>query len=531
MKYQNNNYEDEIDRMRARKHQTRRTSSSYPRNVKTNRRIQDDFEMVNLDDFPNNRKSSKKVSSKKHKKPKKRRIYRWVFLFAAVFACFLYLKRPMGSGYWTIAVYGVDSRDGHVGKGTLADVQIVCSINRKTGEIRLASVFRDTYLKIDSEDNYHKINEAFSRGGNDQANEALEANLDLKIDDYATFNWNAVADAINILGGIDLEITDKEFAYINAFISETVQSTGIGSVQLEHSGMVHLDGVQSVAYARLRLMDTDFNRTERQRKVLGLAMEKAKKADFKTLRILVGTVFPQISTSIGLDDLMELAKNAKKYYIGQTTGFPFSHTEMKIGKRDCVIPTTLESNVVQLHSFLYDDIPYNPSATVKKISSHIAEVSGLDTPGKDTESGKNVGAEIQGNNSEPPPQTEASTTSSEETNKAEEETASTSEGDLTESSSLEEESQTDNVADSTQAVESTNQSSASQEVTKPDGPGSSESQAPEQPTDNTNPAPVGPGVAPVGPGSAPTSQETAPIGPGSSLNSPGESDENRGPGV
>ena len=183
MKYQNNNYEDEIDRMRARKHQTRRTSSSHPRNARTNRRIQDDFEMVNLDDFPNNRKSSKKGSSKKHKKPKKRRIYRWIFLFAAVFACFLYLKRPMGSGYWTIAVYGVDSRDGHVGKGTLADVQIVCSINRKTGEIRLASVFRDTYLKIDSEDNYHKINEAFSRGGNDQANEALEANLDLKIDD------------------------------------------------------------------------------------------------------------------------------------------------------------------------------------------------------------------------------------------------------------------------------------------------------------------------------------------------------------
>ncbi len=358
----------------------------------------------------------------------------------------------------------------------------------------------------------------------------MEANLDLTIDDYATFNWNAVADAINILGGIDLEITDKEFAYINAFISETVQSTGIGSVQLEHSGMVHLDGVQSVAYARLRLMDTDFNRTERQRKVLGLAMEKAKKADFKTLRVLVGTVFPQISTSIGLDDLMELAKNAKKYYIGQTTGFPFSHTEMKIGKRDCVIPTTLESNVVQLHSFLYDDVQYNPSATVKKISSHIAEASGLDTPGKDTESGKNVGAEIQGNNPEPPPQTEASTTSSEETNKVEEETASTSEGDLTESSSLEE-SQTDNVADSTQAVESTNQSSASQEIIKPNGPGSSESQAPQQPTDNTNPAPVGPGVAPVGPGSAPTSQETAPIGPGSSLNSPGESDENRGPGV
>lgn len=132
------------------------------------------------------------------------------------------------------------------------------------------------------------------------------------------------------------EISDKEFAYINSFITETVNSTGVGSYQLEHSGMNHLDGVQAVAYARLRLMDTDFNRTERQRKVLGQAMEKAKNSKFKTLRTLVGAVYPQISTSIGVDDVLALAKGAKKYYIGQTSGFPFSHQEMKIGKKSCV---------------------------------------------------------------------------------------------------------------------------------------------------------------------------------------------------
>ena len=129
---------------------------------------------------------------------------------------------------------------------------------------------------------------------------------------------------------------------------------------------------------------------------MGLAMEKAKHADFNTLRILIGTVFPQISTSIGVDDLMLMAKDVKKYYIGQTTGFPFSHTEMLIEKRDCVVPTTLESNVIQLHEFLYDDTQFSPSGVVKNISAHIAKVSGIDTPGKDTETGKNVGAE--GNN-------------------------------------------------------------------------------------------------------------------------------------
>ena len=111
--------------------------------------------------------------------------------------------------------------------------------------------------------------------------------MDLEIDDYATFNWKAVADAITILGGIDLEISDSEFEYINSFITETVESTGLGSHHLEHAGMNHLDGVQAVAYARLRLMDTDYNRTARQRLVISLAMEKAKQADAQTLLTVV----------------------------------------------------------------------------------------------------------------------------------------------------------------------------------------------------------------------------------------------------
>ncbi len=393
MRYQKDPYEDEIDRMRARKKHGERRNTSRKKNLSF-----DDFEFIEdldeLDSRPIH--SKKKLLTKKHKQHKRKKWFLWIVLLAILLTGYLCWKRARNNGYWTVVVYGVDSRDGNLSKGALADVQILCSINRKTGEIRLASVFRDTYLKIDPDGNYHKINEAYFRGGREQAGEALKENLDLHIEDYATFNWKAVADAINILGGIDLEITDREFAYINSFITETVNSTGVGSVHLEHSGMNHLDGVQAVAYARLRLMDTDFNRTERQRKVMGLAMEKAKHADFNTLRILIGTVFPQISTSIGVDDLMLMAKDVKKYYIGQTTGFPFSHTEMLIEKRDCVVPTTLESNVIQLHEFLYDDTQFSPSGVVKNISAHIAKVSGIDTPGKDTETGKNVGAE--GNN-------------------------------------------------------------------------------------------------------------------------------------
>lgn len=340
--------------------------------------------------------SSHRPGSHTRKKRRKTGFLKIFCLAAAVIAGVWAFHWFRDDGYWTIAVFGVDSRDGNTGKGALSDVEMLCSIHRKTGEIRLLSVFRDTYLRIDQKEDFNKINEAYFLGGPEQAIKALEDNLDLQIDDYATFNWKAVVDAINVLGGVDIDITDKEFAYINSFITETVNSTGVGSYQLEHSGMNHLDGVQAVAYARLRLMDTDFNRTERQRKVLGQAMEKAKNSDLKTLTTLIGTVYPQTKTSIGVDNLAGMAKNAKKYYISQTSGFPFSHQEIKIGKKACVVPTTLESNVIQLHSFLYNTENYVPSESLKSISTHIIEVSGLGEPGKDIESGKNVGAE--GNN-------------------------------------------------------------------------------------------------------------------------------------
>lgn len=340
--------------------------------------------------------SSHRPGSHTRKKRRKTGFLKIFCLAAAIIAGVWAFHWFRDDGYWTIAVFGVDSRDGNTGKGALSDVEMLCSIHRKTGEIRLLSVFRDTYLRIDQKEDFDKINEAYFLGGPEQAIKALEDNLDLQIDDYATFNWKAVVDAINVLGGVDIDITDKEFAYINSFITETVNSTGVGSYQLEHSGMNHLDGVQAVAYARLRLMDTDFNRTERQRKVLGQAMEKAKNSDLKTLTTLIGTVYPQTKTSIGVDNLAGMAKNAKKYYISQTSGFPFSHQEIKIGKKACVVPTTLESNVIQLHSFLYNTENYVPSENLKSISTHIIKISGLGEPGKDIESGKNVGAE--GNN-------------------------------------------------------------------------------------------------------------------------------------
>ena len=477
----------------------------------------------------NRMRQDRSAYERPHKKRrKKKEIGKILFLVVILVAGLSLYHHFRDNGYWTIAVFGVDSRDGNLGKGALSDVEMLASINKKTGEIRLVSVFRDSYLRISNEEEkYDKINEAYFLGGHEQAVQALENNLNIRIDDYATFNWKAVVDAINVLGGVDIEITDKEFAYINSFITETVNSTGVGSYQLEHSGMNHLDGVQAVAYARLRLMDTDFNRTERQRKVLGQAMEKAKSSGFKTLKTLVGAVYPQISTSIGVNDVLTLSKGAKKYYIGQTSGFPFSHQEMKIGKKSCVIPTTLESNVIQLHAFLFDDTSYAAPQSVQEISSYIAKKTGLGDPGKDTESGKNIGAEGNSGGGQTGGKSEQPAAAPAQTEPAVEESSAAG---IEESSESAEE--TMEATGNTETGSQEEPETSSGVISAPqDRPGSSESTAPdhEMTGPGTSNAPGNSSNGPVS-SNAPTAAET-----NAALEAPGQNavgqPEEAGPGV
>ncbi len=329
--------------------------------------------------------SRQRRGTRKKRRPLLKLAVLLVLVLVLAHVAWSFVSPYIGERYWTIAVFGVDSRDGNLDAGALSDVIMVASVDKRSGDVKLCSVFRDTYSRIDRDNNYHKINEAYFKGGHTQAIQALEDNLDLKIDDYITFNWSAVAKAITALGGVDLEITDSEFYYINAFITETVNSTGLGSVQLTQAGMNHLDGVQAVAYGRLRLMDTDFNRTARQRKVLSLAMDKAKTAGVKTLVNVAAYVFPEVSTSMGLSDVTTLARNVKKYNIAETGGFPFARTTKKIRKMDCVIPATLSSNVAELHRFLYGTEDYQPSETVKTISAHISELTGITEPAENAD--------------------------------------------------------------------------------------------------------------------------------------------------
>ncbi len=288
--------------------------------------------------------------------------------------------------YTNIALFGIDSRNESLGQGNHSDTIMVASINNKTKEVRLISVYRDTYLLIpeEGESFYNKANLGYFYGGPELAINELNLNLDLDITDYVSVNFSALIDTIDALGGIDIEITADEMFYINGYMTETSEITGKEKIELTESGLVHLNGMQATSYCRIRFVPTingthdDYGRTERQRIVLGKIAEKARKADLVTLNQTVDAVLPNVSTSLTPDDILSLLKGITKYELVGNIGFPFEKEGADMGyKGSCVVPADLTYNVMELHHFLFGVEGYQVSNAVENISIQIVEDSGV----------------------------------------------------------------------------------------------------------------------------------------------------------
>ncbi|MFQ6843197.1 MAG: LCP family protein [Lachnospiraceae bacterium] len=280
-------------------------------------------------------------------------------------------------GYRNLALFGVDSRDGELDGGTNSDTIMVCSINQKTGEIRLVSVYRDTYLDV-NEGSYSKANSAYAGGGPERAINMLNKNLDLDITDFATVDFSAVIEAVDLLGGIDIELTDEEVKWLNAYLVETSQVTGVSYENVQSSGMQHLSGIQAMAYCRIRYTEGwDYKRTERQRLVLEKIFEGAKSQGVTTLASMIGTMMPYIKTSLSNTEIIALAADIGKYTIADTQGFPYDQVAADVDAGDCVVPVNLAANVKQLHEYLFGDTDYTVSDTVQQISNQIINNTGI----------------------------------------------------------------------------------------------------------------------------------------------------------
>ena len=278
-------------------------------------------------------------------------------------------------GYRNVAIYGVDSRDSSLVKGNRRDCIIIASINNSTKEIKLISVYRDTYVNIEGY-GLDKITHAYSYGGPELALKTLNENLDLNITEFVTVNFDALADAINSIGGVDINIEENEIQYINNYLAETSKVTGLETKKVTNTGLQTLDGVQAVAYSRIRYTEGgDYKRTERMRTVIEAMFDKLKTKSLGEINNLVDQLLPEVYTNLEPNEVISLAPTMLTYKMKDSIGWPYK-TRGITTDRWYGVPVTLEENVKQLHKEIFGETDYTVSGTVKEISEDIINETG-----------------------------------------------------------------------------------------------------------------------------------------------------------
>ena len=361
-------------------------------------------------DGRNSGPKNKKVTSKKRKARKRRRIILFAVEMVALVVLGVVLWAVMKQtsmqkinvkeedivindtvennvamkGYRNIALFGLDARDKNLGKGNRSDTIMIASINLDTGEVKLCSVYRDTYMNLGN-DKYSKCNAAYASGGPEQAISMLNMNLDMNITDYVSIGFNGMIDVVNSLGGVEIDIREDEIKNLNdyqasMFSTETKKRLTDDYVKVTQPGLQTLNGLQATAYCRIRYTaGDDFKRAERQRTVLLAILEKAKTASVGTLNDTLDKVLPNVATNLDTKEMLSVLKDLASYKVVATDGFPFETNRVtgKVGKAgSCVIPTSLEDNVVLLHKFFFEQEEYTPSKSVSNYSARVSSDTG-----------------------------------------------------------------------------------------------------------------------------------------------------------
>lgn len=311
-------------------------------------------------------------------------------------------------GYYNILLLGVDSRNMDKLKGTRSDAIMIVSINKDTNDVKITSVYRDTYLKMGDTSTYDKITHACAYGGPEMSMKSLNQAMDLNISNYVVVNFKAVADLVDAVGGIEVDVQQYEIQQLNKYTKETANNIGRKKYKLvESPGVQTLEGVQAVSYGRIRKgVGDDFKRTERMRTVMSLVMDKMKEMPFKEIKKLIKIMTPQVQTNLTKGNILGLAFRLPQYNISTGDGWPYKVTTGSLNGGSYVFPSNLANNVKELHAKLFARVDYSPSSMVVTISNAIisrleAERAAgtitnektpvVDTPSTSTGTGGNTG--------------------------------------------------------------------------------------------------------------------------------------------
>ncbi len=286
-------------------------------------------------------------------------------------------------GYRNIAVLGTDARADDDESQVRSDAIIVASINEETDEVKMFSVFRDTLLDV-GDQGLDKITHAYFYGGAQQSLYALNRNLDLDIDEVVVINWKTVADIVDSVGGIEIDVQESELEELNKYIKNTAKNVDGPRDKVESAGKQTLNGVQAVTYARIRkdALTGDYRRNERMKIVFSETFKKVKSAGPLKMLSVARHAMPEVKTNLSTMDIIKMMMNVKSYDMtDSTTGFPYDVGSWTgyggAGYAWYGPPVNLANNVSKLHDQFFNQKDYTPTETVQEISVSIANLTGI----------------------------------------------------------------------------------------------------------------------------------------------------------
>ena len=298
------------------------------------------------------------------------------------------LKTVEVPDYRNILLLGIDTRNMDVADGSRSDAIMIASINESSKEVRVTSIYRDTLLKMGDWDSYEKVTHAHAYGGVEMTLQTLNQALDLDMTEYVEFNFKAVADAVDAVGGITVDVKEREIEQLNKYTIESANSIGKTDYHLvEEPGEQILDGAQAVSYGRIRKgVGDDYKRTERMRIVMELLLEKVKQMSVSEINDLLSIVLPQIKTNLTNTQILDLMADVNKYEVTDSIGFPFQKYGTYIDGVSVVVPLDWEADVSRWDEKMFGQTGYEVSPQAKEISDHIkAEMLDEARPDEDYE--------------------------------------------------------------------------------------------------------------------------------------------------
>ena len=258
--------------------------------------------------------------------------------------------------WWNVLLLGCDSYTKNDYQRT--DSMIIVSINAAKGQVKLTSLMRDTWIPVPGSKNHRKLTELCAVGGPELTIRAINESFGMNISDYALISMEGMAEIIDLIGGLDLDVTEEERKALNKGLFDLSPLSGMEPLEQSGEG-VHLNGNQATAFARIRKIDSDYVRTERQRTVLLAIADKIKNgASAGTLLTIVTTLMGYVDTNLSLTEIMTIASVGMKLDLSTVEQYrvPVDGT-FDSGTFNgvwCIKPN-FEKNTNLLHSFIYGD--------------------------------------------------------------------------------------------------------------------------------------------------------------------------------